>query len=69
MDGTSRRNRVRVGPGCGRDGFQATRVAASVDADAAGEALETWMDEVAERCPVAGNHRNTSELELTVEHA
>ena len=52
-----------------RAGFQAMRVRVTVDADADEETLAAWMDEVAERCPVADNLRNVSDLEVAVASA
>jgi uncharacterized OsmC-like protein len=53
-----------------RAGFQVIRVRTTVDADTDDQAaLQAWMDEVAERCPVADNLRNTSDVEVSVEQA
>jgi len=52
-----------------RAGFQTVRVAVTVDADADRETLESWMDDVAERCPVADNLKHDSEVEVSVERA
>lgn len=52
-----------------RAGFQTIRVRVSVDADADADILREWIDEVAERCPVADNLRNTSDVEVTVDEA
>lgn len=52
-----------------RAGFQTIRVQVTVDTDADETELQTWMDAVAERCPVADNLRNASDLEVAVEHS
>lgn len=45
-----------------RAGFQEIRLHVSVDADADEETLEEWLGQVQERCPVAENIRNESDL-------
>lgn len=52
-----------------RAGFQSIRVAVTVDADVDEATLQSWMDEVAERCPVADNLRNVSDLAVSVDRA
>ena len=52
-----------------RAGFQSIRVRVAADADADDQELRDWMDEVAERCPVADNLRNASDLDVSVVHA
>lgn len=52
-----------------RAGFQSIRVEVAADIDADDEELQAWMDEVAERCPVADNLRNGSALSVSVRHA
>lgn len=52
-----------------RAGFQAIRLRVAVDADADDEELQDWLEEVAERCPVADNLRNASDLAVSVVHA
>ena len=52
-----------------RAGFQSMRIQVRVDADANREVLHAWMDEVADRCPVADNLRNSSDLSVVVDAA
>lgn len=49
-----------------RAGFQSFSVEVAVDADADQAALESWLDAVAERCPVADNLTNASDLAVSV---
>lgn len=48
-----------------RAGFQALRVRVSVDAD--DETMRGWLDEVAERCPVADNLANAADLDVALD--
>lgn len=52
-----------------RAGFHSIRVTVSVESEADHAILETWLDAVAERCPVADNLRNETEVAVSVEPA
>jgi uncharacterized OsmC-like protein len=52
-----------------RAGFQSIRVDVTVDADADDEALDAWLHEVEERCPVAENLDNGTHIEASVGRA
>lgn len=52
-----------------RAGFQTIRVRVAVDSAADDESLTAWLNEVADRCPVADNLSNASEVDVTVERA
>ncbi|WP_251343600.1 OsmC family protein [Haloplanus halophilus] len=52
-----------------RAGFRSIRVDVTVDADAGDEALERWLADVEERCPVADNLSNDTALESSVGRA
>lgn len=48
-------------------GFQQIRASVTVDADADTETLETWLDQVQDRCPVADNLRHGTDLTVELE--
>jgi uncharacterized OsmC-like protein len=52
-----------------RAGYQEVRVDLTVESDADGETLETWLETVEERCPVSDNVGNATPLDIAVETA
>jgi len=52
-----------------RAGFETVRLAVTVDSDADDETLETWLEAVEERCPVAENLGNPTAIEASISRA
>jgi len=61
--------RYKGGETDSRAGFGAIRAAVTVDADVDADALQAWMDEVEERCPVADNLAAGTDVHVDVERA
>jgi len=61
--------KYKTGETDSRAGFGSIRAHVTVDADAEGGALQDWMADVEDRCPVADNLGSGTDVHVEVEHA